>query len=298
MLDHDIPENYIPVLGGDELYMEIDENGNIIRYRHRTLQADGSWIWETVDPNIPENYEPVPGLENVYKVTGVDGNVHYYKYTRNSDDTYFFTEVDENGNPLEDYVLTEDEIPANYVRVDGTNIYAVYNEYGVLVGYRERVQNEDGTYSWGDVDPPSEEPENTVEEGDGALPGVTAPPAQQQTSTTQQNPSAKQNQTSQPQTPQENLTSASPSVEGSSPGGNITINGGTTGTQKGYTEEKIYTDTKHEDGWIVVYETVVHRTYDSSGNLVSTKTDGPNEINRFPETEISGDILSGLEENE
>lgn len=152
--------------------------------------------------------------------------------------------VDENGNPLEDYVLTEDEIPGNYVRVDGTNIYAVYNECGVLVGYRERVQNEDGTYSWVDVDPPAEEPENTVEEGGGALLGVTDQPAR----------------------------------------------------KKVYTKEKIYTDTKHEDDWTVIYKAVVHRTYDASGNLVSTKTDGPNEINRFPETEISGDLLSGLKE--
>ena len=59
--------------------MVVDEEGNIIKYRQRTLQEDGSWLWEDVDPNIPANYEAVPGLENVYKVTEADGSVHYYR---------------------------------------------------------------------------------------------------------------------------------------------------------------------------------------------------------------------------
>ena len=269
ILDYDIPENYIPVLGRDELYMEVDENGNIIRYRQRTQMEDGTWVWETVDPNIPENYEPVEGLENVYKVTEADGSVHYYKYTRNDDDTYFFTEVDENGDPLDDGALTDDEIPANYVRIEGTNVYAVYNEYGVLVGYKERVQNEDGTYSWVDCEAPTEDDGNAIEEGTGAVPG-----------------SQGDNQTSN--------NNSSGSQGGG--GGDINIVGSDVeDVRKGYTEEKVYTDTKHIDGWTIVYETIVTKTYDENGDLLSTKTDGPNEINRFPDTEWNSEVFDELQ---
>lgn len=257
VLDHDIPENYIPVLGGNELYMEVDENGNIIRYRQRTQLEDGTWVWETVDPNIPDNYEPVEGLENVYRVTGIDGTVHYYKYTRNSDDTYFFTEVDEHGNPVKSDALTNDEIPANYIRVEGTNVYAVYNEYGVLVGYKQRVQNADGSYSWVDCEAP-QQGSSGGQSGSGVIPNIST-------------------------------------GTGTGNGGNVTIQSGDVNeTKKGYTEEKIYTDVQHSNGWAIVYETIVTKTYDESGDLVSTKTDGPTEINRFPETEWNDDILSQI----
>ena len=93
VLDPEIPENYIPVPGEDELYMVIDEYGMIIEYRHRTQQEDGTWVWETVNPDIPDNYEAVEGLENVYKVTNQDGTISYYKYIRN-DDTFAFVPVD------------------------------------------------------------------------------------------------------------------------------------------------------------------------------------------------------------
>ena len=252
VLDHEIPENYIPVLGGDELYMVVDDNGKVIKYRHRVKQDDGSWKWEDVDPNIPQNYEPVEGLENVYKTTDVDGKVHYYRYTRNDDDSYFFTEVDEHGNPLVDDTPQGDEIPPNYVRIDGTNIYAVYNEYGVLIGYKERVQNADGTYSWCDVDAPTSSSNDYT---GGGIPNSSA-------------------------------------STGNSGTTNVTVvNDGVEQTNKGYKEQESYTDTKHENGWVIVYETIVTRQYDNQGNLVSTKKDGPTEVNRFPETEVNSDLI-------
>jgi hypothetical protein len=254
ILDHEIPSNYIPVIGRDELYMVIDDEGNIIKYRQRTKQTDGSWTWEDIDPNIPQNYEPVEGLENVYKTTDVDGTVHYYKYTRNDDDTYFFTEVDKYGNPLVDDTPSGDTIPKNYIRVEG-NIYAVYNEYGVLIGYKERIQNADGSYTWIDVNYSPSTSSNTIVNGSGAIPGAST--TNTQTST-----------------------------------GNITIiNEGGEKTQKGYSEEEVYTDTQHKDGWVIVYETIVTRKYNESGDLVSTSKEGPTEINRFPETEVNSNIL-------
>lgn len=252
VLDPEIPSNYIPVLGRNELYMVVDEDGNIIKYRQRERQEDGSWVWHDVNPDIPENYEPVPGLENVYKVTEADGSVHYYKYHRNDDDTYYFTEVDKNGNPIkQNNALTDDEIPANFVHVTG-NIYAVYNEYGVLVGYKERVKNADGTYSWRDCDPPQQTGGNIIPDG-GGIPGIAD------------------------------------IVGGTS---NVTVVQDSDVTQKGYTEEEKYTDTKQEGDWVIVYETIVTRKYDDQGNLVSTKKDGPTEINRIPATEVSSSIFN------
>lgn len=250
ILDHEIPENYIPVLGREELYMVIDENGNIIKYRQRTKQEDGSWLWEDIDPNIPQNYEPVAGLENVYKVVDPDGSVHYYLYTRNSDDTYFFIEVDEYGDPLIDNTPNGDEIPANFIRIEGTNIYAVYNEYGVLIGYKERIENPDGSYTWVDVDAPATS--SGIINGQGGIPNSSS-----------------------------NSNSSS----------NITIVDNSNKVQKGYTEQHSYTDTKHENGWVIVYETIVTKTYDEKGNLTSTKSEGPTEVNRIPETEWNFDML-------
>ena len=250
ILDPEIPSNYIPVLNGDELYMVIDDDGNILKYRQRILQEDGSWLWEDVDPNIPQDFIAVEGLDNVYMVTDEDGNTRYYRYTRNADDTFFFTEVDAQGNPLPEDIPVNDEIPPNFVRVSG-NIYAIYNEHGVLIGYKERVMKEDGTYAWIECDAPVENPTSSQ----GAIPGFSAE-----------------------------------GVQGS--GDIYIITGGDDGnTKTGYQETNTYTETKQEDGWTVIYETTITKVYDLSGNLISTKKDGPTEINRFPTTAINSDIL-------
>ena len=249
VLDPEIPENYIPVLNGDELYMVIDDDGKILKYRQRTKQDDGSWLWSDVDPNIPENYVAVEGLENVYMLQAEDGAVRYYKYTRNEDDTYFFTEVDAQGQELVQEVPVNDEIPPNFVRVAG-NVYAIYNEYGVLIGYKERVLREDGSYAWIECDPPVQENQPT-----GGIPGFEI-------------------------------------GGGSGSGGDIYIVTGDDGeTKTGYVETNTQTETNQEEGWTVVYETTIIKTYDMSGTLISTKKEGPTEINRFPTTSINTDIL-------
>lgn len=80
VLDPEIPDNYLSVPGEDEMYMVVDENGNIIQYRHRVKQDDGSWVWEDVTTDIPDNYEPVAGLKDVYQVVDENGNTSYYKF--------------------------------------------------------------------------------------------------------------------------------------------------------------------------------------------------------------------------
>lgn len=249
VLDPEIPSNYIPVIGQKELYMVVDEDGTILKYRQRTQDADGTWIWEDTDPHIPDNYIAVEGLENVYKVESVDGTVTYYRYTRNEDDSYFFTEVDENGNEIQKEEIQGDEIPKNYVHVSG-NVYAVYNEYGVLIGYKERYIDENGNYQWRDSQKPKE-----------------------------QQPQSQQSASSQGK--QDEQTESSQQGQG----GDIYIyNEGDYFEDNTYQEKETNTETKVEGDWNVVYETTTIRVYDSSGKLIKTKTEGPTEVNRYPVT--------------
>ena len=146
-LDPEIPQNYIPVLGEEELYMVIGEDGKIEGYRHRTKQEDGIWVWEDVNPDIPESYEAVEGLENIYRVTNEDGTVQYFRYIRNEDDTYCFIEVDEYGNEVTPDAPDSMVIPENYHRAKG-NDYDVVNEHGVITGSVERYLEENGDQCW------------------------------------------------------------------------------------------------------------------------------------------------------
>ena len=72
-LDPEIPVNYLPVAGEDEVYMVLDDSGNIVGYRHRTQQEDGSWLWTDIEDPNAEHYEKVDGLDHIYKVTDKDG---------------------------------------------------------------------------------------------------------------------------------------------------------------------------------------------------------------------------------
>ena len=244
-LDPEIPLNYIPVPGQDELYMVVDDSGKIIGYRHRTKQADGTWVWEDVNPDIPDNYEKVDGLENVYKVTDANGKTSYYLYVRNDDDTFCFVPVDEHGNPLDDGKAA-DKIDDNYVHVDG-NVYAVYNEDNVKMGYRERVKDDSGNYIWKVCEEP--EIDNSVGNGLGSLYKKTGNDAK-----TDQN-------------------SGSSVLVGN--GNSKKDNGDGTYT---VTDKTVSTETK--GGYLYTYQTTVYSTYDKTGNLISTKKDGPYEISK------------------
>lgn len=238
-LDPEIPLNYIPVPGEDELYMVVDDNGNITGYRHRIKQSDGSWLWEDVNPDIPDNYVKVDGLENVYKCTNADGTVSYFKYVRNSDDTFAFVPVDENGKPLDDG-KDASKIEDNYVHVDG-NIYAVYDDNHVRMGYRERVKQSDGSYIWKECAAPS-----TSAGSDGLANILNKQTASSGGITSQGSSNSQKTQ----------------NADGS------------------YTVTETSTDTQIEDGYSVIYQTTVYKTYDSKGNLVSTKKEGPYEVSR------------------
>lgn len=253
VLDPEIPDNYLPVPGEDEMYMVVDENGNIIQYRHRVKQDDGSWVWEDVTTDIPDNYEPVAGLKDVYQVVDENGNASYYKYVRNSDNSYAFVPVDKNGNVIEEAPPTDGTIPSNYAHVSG-NVYAVLNEHGVIIGYKERVLNNDGSYSWKDTVKP-------------------------QTSGNSGNTSYNSNQPQPSQPPASNNNGG---------GGFVTFPGNDKNTVQNsdgtYTETETLITTENSGGWIITYQTKVTRVYDSKGKLLSTKKEGPVAINKTQST--------------
>lgn len=257
ILDPEIPQNYIPVPGEDELYMVVDENGNIEKYRHREQQEDGSWMWEDVNPDIPDGYVPVEGLENVYKVTDKDGKVSYYKYIRNDDDTFAFIPVDENGKELPPETDEDDnhKIPENYVRIKG-NIYAVYNEHNVCIGYKERRQDDDGKYYWVDVEKPvqDEEPDDPTP----TTPSVTTPTIDVPDIT---NP---------PDDPEPTV----PDVDDD---------------PDTYTQIETVTSTEIKGDWRITYKTTITKVYTKDGDLISTKKDGPHEVSREKLADSSGD---------
>lgn len=245
-LDPEIPENYVPVSGKDNLYMVVDDNGKIIKYRKRIQQADGTWIWKDTNPDIPDNYQPVKGLKNVYKVTDSSGKVKYVKYIRNDDDTYAFVDCDKNGDPLDDG-SDATKIDKKHVHVKD-NVYAKYNDNNVLVGYRKRVKTPSGKYIWRVTGKPNVDSKvgNNVK-----------------------------------------LPSSSNSGNGKSytTAGNNTYKGlGESGKKKNsdgsYTETSNSVDTVEKNGYTITYVTKVIKKYDSKGNLISTKKQGPYEQSR------------------
>lgn len=154
MLDPEIPLNYVPVPGEEETYMVIDDSGSIINYRHRSKNQRGEWEWKDITaPEISGNYERVEGLANVYKVTDEKGIVSYQRYVRNKNNSWAFVETDAQGVP-KDNGEDATNITDNYRRVTD-NIYEKYNAKGVFIGYRERVNDGKGNYSWTVVDAPN-----------------------------------------------------------------------------------------------------------------------------------------------
>ena len=273
-LDPSIPDNYVPVPGEDELYMVVDDSGNIIGYRQRTMQDDGSWAWEDVNPDIPDNYEPVAGIENLYKVTDAEGNVSYFLYVRNEDDTYTFVESDENGNPYYDGSDAE-VIASNYVHEDG-NTYAVYDDNGVKQGYAERQKTSDGKFVWKKTDKPAKKNKdnNSNKKTDVAV------------------------STEMPNISTESGNGQYPNVRVIS--GKGTEEERVTNVDGTYTVTEKSSNTVTKDGYNIMYETTVYNTYDSSGNLISTKTDGPYEVGRTkvaasetPNKELINNTLDG-----
>ena len=259
-LDPEIPSNYLPVPGEDELYMVIDEEGHIIKYRHRTRQEDGSWLWSDVNPDIPKNYEAVDGLENVYRVTDEHGYVKYYRYVRNFDnDTYAFVEVDENGNDVEIQTPSGSDIPANFVHM-GNNVYAILNDHGVVIGYKERYIDDAGNYLWRDASKPDIDSSSILNmdysqwlAGAGSLDTAGGASLGSSIVTVPE------------------VVVVQPEITG---GPDMPMNDGT------YTETETMYSTEKSGGYLITYKTVVQRVYSANGDLMMTRSEGPTEVSR------------------
>lgn len=241
VLDPEIPDNYIPVPGKDETYMVLNEDGTVAETRQRTKEADGSWTWRTLEDEEPA-FIPVEGSDDLYVDASTGETV---KYVRNDDNSFAFVAVDENGNTASP---EGSEIPNNYIRATG-NTYAIYDEHGVITGYKERKVDGDGSYYWIDCDKPV----------------ITQAATQSQTT-------------------QSGITNESPSLTYN------TLPAVTESTLASgeKTKTQTYTETKTENGWTVTYQTTVTSVYDSDGNLVSTKKEGPVEVSRTQGVQVGG----------
>ena len=246
ILDPEIPDNYIPVAGEDEMYMVIDDAGNITAYRQRTKQEDGSWLWEDVKNPNAESYESVDGIKDVYKVTDKKGNVSYEQYVRNDDGSYAYVPVDKKGVPLDDGSDASSIDKEHYVHVSG-NVYGLYNDNGVLIGYRKRVQSNDN-YIWKVTEKPEEAGISDIKE----LSEIKQTPGQN------------------------DVTSDKGVIVGESGKNAEKVDNGD-GT---FTQTNKTISTKTVDGYQITYETTVTSIYDSDGNLLSTKKDGPYEVSK------------------
>lgn len=268
ILDPEIPENYIPVPGENEVYMVIDTQGTVTQYRQRIQDSDGMWVWSTIEKTDIDNqnsYELAANVisGDVYSVTTPEGIISYIRYTRNDDNSYAFTDCDKNGEDLDTPI--DSTIPYNYVWLTG-NIYTVYNEYGVLTSFKERFVDEDGNYYWVTVGKPdmSPKPSDTESDSDnqpsGGLPSII--------------------------------------TDGS------TVQDGTVSNDDGtYTTTTTYREQKTVGNYVITYETAVIKTFNSSGELVSTLKNGPYEIDRSiaiiqPEEADQSRILSTLDEEQ
>ena len=272
-LDNTIPDNYVPVPGQANLFMVVDDDGTILKYRTRTQQPDGTWVWKDTNPDIPENYEPVDGLKDVYKVTLEDGTVVYKKYIRNADDTYAFIDVDENGNPI-DLSADAQKIDEEHYKKEEGNIYRLYDDNGVLVGYRERVDDGNGGFEWKEVDPPKGsllalDDAFGKSSLDTSLPDLSV---SMDTDTVGYGPSVNINVYDYGQVGgQQDMYD--PSVDEPS----VVRYDNADGT---YTEREKTINTYTENGQKVTEESEVITVYDNEGSVLTTKEEGPFETKR------------------
>ena len=275
-LDPRIPADYVPVLGEEGMYMQVDESGTIVAYWKCT--EEGSALnWEKVNPDIPDNYEPVENVDDVYKITDENGLSKYLKYIRNKDNSFTFVEVDKYGNIIDEYItscasdaLETNTIPVNYMQIDG-NVYGVKNKDGVVVEYVKKNEDKDGTLIW---NPISEDKvfsdRNGNERNEGEVRNTTKPSEMTLPEQSSQKPA--EVVVDKPQTTQ--VTTAPIVVDP-----NISVNTGSQ-SEKTHTQKESYQKIEYEGDYKLTYEYVVIKTYDDYGNLVSSDQQGPILVNK------------------
>lgn len=271
ILDPEIPENYIPVPGEKETYMVVDTSGNISAYRHREKMEDGTWVWSDVDMN--KTYQVVSETDNGYIIAIDDG---YVRYLRNSDNSYAYVDCDSDGNDTDDKDAST--IPSNYICVS-ENVYAVYNEHGVLIGYRERIIDENGNYVWVVTDKPvnavlpdSNGGNNNSSNGNDGGNGSSGNNSSNGSSNIFNTPDDDSGSVTEEETKQEYNSDGT------------------------YTQTTSYTEKMQEGNYTVTYKTTITKTFDKNGNLLSTKKDGPTEVARTMNINTGGDAGTALDD--
>lgn len=151
--------------------------------------------------------------------------------------------------------ILDPEIPDNYRRVT-SNIYAVLNDPGVVIGYKER-RMKDEKYIWVDTSAPEIKKNNgQTSSGDNR--------------------------------PKEDQKDPSPTISQNPSGGE---QDGTTNTQQGndgtYTQTETLISTETAGGWVTTYQTVITRVYNERGVLLSTKKSDPVLLSRVKAGENS-----------
>ena len=261
ILDPDIPANYIPVLGAEETYMVLNEDGTVNRYRKRFKDDAGNWVWsDIIEDDMPVSFRPSAVDDDIYSYIGSNGVIELYRYVRNGDDSYAFVPVDENGNDVGYDLPQGDSLPENLVLVKD-NIYASLDDHGVIIKLWERNINELGAIYWQEIHRPYQ----------NAGSGVTDPYSDWDNNHL---------------SPVMTEKMASEAV-GTKPV--ILPNGVTLSEGQTYSTET-YTESKTTGGWKVTYETMYTYIYNADGSLFATYKDGPNEIGRVQVVEQHSDL--------
>lgn len=129
--DKDIPDNYLPVSGKENIY-KVMSGEDIVEYKEKL--ADGSFV--AYDIEIPDNYKKSTGSDIIYKVLTVDNQIYQYRKFNGKE----WDVVDKDGNVIL-------PIPDNYKRVNAQeDVYAVVSDE--KTEYKKIIRFDDGTFAW------------------------------------------------------------------------------------------------------------------------------------------------------
>ena len=78
VLDSTIEDNYIPIMGKENYFYVVDDNGKVIKIRKRVKGIDGKWAWEDVDGNT-DGMKCINKEKNIYETTDENNKKKYVK---------------------------------------------------------------------------------------------------------------------------------------------------------------------------------------------------------------------------
>ena len=152
-VDRSIDDNYIPIMGKENYYYVIDDDGKVKAIKRRVKMADGSWGWTDVEEKA-EDIKQIDKEKNIYEITDKNGNKKYVKYIRDKKkNKSTYVETDKEGN-LKNYDRDATTIDNSTHKLeDGkNNIYGLYNKDGIRIGTVQRKKDKNGKYIWVLVD--------------------------------------------------------------------------------------------------------------------------------------------------